>query len=207
MKFKKAILLFIASIYTIISFSCTLNYSKEAQNFEKKPNFVFKNANLDQYEDSIINLRVNLKELEIYDSDKVWAGKDLVFFKIDKKSVDGDKLQAELKGRAGIIKIDEKNNKYFLGKKVFFEDIKEGIVISGDAFFWDKNENILYGTENGPVSLKQGNELYISGVGFIANTLSKEFEFVKSIQGNIETKTEEDTSEENEKQNSQSQEI
>ena len=52
MNFKKAQILITASISVIISFSCSLNYSKEAQNFEKKPNFVFKNANLDQYEEN-----------------------------------------------------------------------------------------------------------------------------------------------------------
>lgn len=188
--FKKAKILFIASILAIISLSCSLNYTKEAQNFEKKPNFVFKNANLDKYEDSSLSLRVNFTELEIYDPDKIWTGKNLRFFKIDKTKIQDDKIGAELKGRAGIIEIDEKNNKYFLGKKVFFEDIKEGLTISGDAFFWDKTGNILYGTETGIVSFKKGDEFYIEGTGFIANTLSKEFEFLHSIKGNINSKEE-----------------
>ena len=88
------------------------------------------------------------------------------------------------------LKIDEKNNKYFLGKKVFFEDLKENLAISGDAFFWDKTENILYGAEKGIVSFKKGDEFYIEGTGFIANTLSKEFEFVQSVKGNINSKEE-----------------
>ena len=71
MNFKKAQILITASISVIISFSCSLNYSKEAQNFEKKPNFVFKNANLDKYENSSLNLRVNFTKLEIYDPDNV----------------------------------------------------------------------------------------------------------------------------------------
>ena len=56
MNFKEAQHFIIASILAIISFSCSLNYSKEAQNFEKKPNFVFKNAILDQYEENSLNL-------------------------------------------------------------------------------------------------------------------------------------------------------
>lgn len=204
--FKKAKFLFIASIPAIISLSCSLNYSKEAQNFEKKPNFVFKNANLDQYEENSLNLRINFMELEIYDSDKIWAGKDLRFFKIDKKSLENGKPEAELKGRAGIIKIDEKNNQYFLGQKVLFEDLKEGLMISGDAFFWNKNENLLYGVEGGSVRVKRGDELFISGEGFIANTLSKEFEFLNSIEGKIQTKTEENENEKNSNQNSEFQE-
>ena len=64
MNFKEVQHFIIASILAIISFSCTLNYSKEAQNFEKKPNFVFKNANLDQYEENSLNLRINFMELK-----------------------------------------------------------------------------------------------------------------------------------------------
>ncbi|AIN93134.1 hypothetical protein H0R90_04695 [Treponema putidum] len=192
MNFKKAQILITASISAIISFSCSLNYSKEVQNFEKKPNFVFKNANLDKYEENSLNLRVNFTELEVYDSDKIWAGKNLRFFKIDKQSVEKEKLEAELKGSAGIINIDEKNNKYFLGQKVSFQDLKEGLIISGEAFFWDKNENILYGIEDGFVTVKQGDELYIRGSGFAANTLSKEFEFLQSIEGDIKTEIEEE---------------
>nr|WP_303932607.1 hypothetical protein [Treponema denticola] len=206
MNFKEAQTFIIASILAIISFSCSLNYSKEAQNFEKKPNFVFKNANLDQYEENSLNLRINFMELEIYDSDRIWAGKNLRFFKIDKKSFESGNPEAELKGRAGIIKIDEKNNQYFLGQKVFFEDLKEGLMISGDAFFWNKNENLLYGVEDGSVKVKRGDELYISGSGFIANTLSKEFEFLNSIEGKIQTKNEENENEENSNRNSESQE-
>jgi len=187
---KKAKFLLIASISAIISLSCSLNYSKEAQNFEKKPNFVFKNANLDKYENSSLNLRVNFTELEIYDPDNVWVGKNLRFFKADKTKLQNDKISAELKGRAGLVKIDEKNNKYFLGQKVFFEDLKENLTIAGDAFFWDKTENILYGTEKGIVSFKKGDEFYIEGTGFIANTLSKEFEFVQSVKGDINSKEE-----------------
>ncbi|UTC64259.1 hypothetical protein E4O00_10535 [Treponema sp. OMZ 788] len=207
MNFKEAQIFVIASIIAIISFSCTLNYSKEAKNFEKKPNFIFKNANLDQYEDAALNLRINLMELEVYDSDKVWAGKNLRFFKIDKKSLGSGRPEAELKGRAGIIKIDEKNNNYFLGQKVFFEDVKEGLTISGEAFFWNKKENILYGVEDNRVTVKKGDEFYISGAGFIANTLSKEFEFLNSIEGKIQTENEEKENEENSNENSESQEI
>ena len=124
-------------------------------------------------------------------------------FKIDKKSFESGNPEAELKGRAGIIKIDEKNNQYFLGQKVLFEDLKEGLMISGDAFFWNKNENLLYGVEGDSVTVKRGDELYISGSGFIANTLSKEFEFLNSIEGKIQTKTEENENEKNSNQNSE----
>ena len=206
MNFKEAQTFIIASILAIISFSCSLNYSKEAQNFENKPNFVFKNAILDQYEENSLNLRINFMELEIYDSDRIWAGKNLRFFKIDKKSLENGKPEAELKGRAGIIKIDEKTNQYFLGQKLFFEDLKEGLMISGDAFFWNKNENLLYGVEGGSVKVKRGDELFINGSGFIANTLSKEFEFLNSIEGKIQTKNKENENEENSNRNSESQE-
>lgn len=193
MSYKKILILFITNL-SIISFSCTLNYSGEAKKFKKKPNFVFKNANLDRYEQNSLSLKVNFEVLEIYDSDKIWAGEKISFIKL-KKPENEEKIQEELKGSAGVIKIDEKENKYFLGKNVAFEDLKENISILGDAFFWDKNANILYGTENGIVSVKKGLELSIRGTGFAADTLSRKLEFSKSVEGLIETEKDKEISE------------
>lgn len=181
MKYEKFILVICISI---ISGSCTLNYSGEAKNFKKKPNFVFKNTNLDRYEDNALTLRIHSGILEVYDADKIWAGENVSFFKMNGN---GAEESVELKGGAGIIKIDENNDKYFLGKHVFFEDVNEKIVISGDAFFWDKTADILYGTANGTVQVEKTGEFSVKGSGFIANTLSRTFEFANSVSGSIET--------------------
>ena len=185
MKYEKFIL---AMCISIISFSCTLNYSKEAKIFEKKPNFVFKNSNLDRYEEDSLSLRISSGALEIYDTDKVWAGEVVSFFKMNGKK-EGTQEQIELRGSAGLIKIDEGDNKYFLGSGVSFEDLKEKIVISGDAFYWDKTAGLLYGTADGTVKVEKLGEFSVKGSGFIANTLSRKFEFTSSVSGSIETET------------------
>ncbi|MGF7109593.1 hypothetical protein [Treponema pedis] len=203
MDIRKIIKIFIISFIGIISFSCTLNYSKEAEFFEKKPNFVFKNSNLDRYEENSLNLKINFDKLEIYDTDKIWAGEKITFVKINSKTDEENKSDGKreklsgYKGSAGIIKIDEKNEKYFLGGKVFFEDIKEGVAISGEAFFWDKTSGVLYGSKEGRVSVKKGEELDITGEGFIANTVSREFEFSSVVSGNILTASEKTEDKEN----------
>ena len=165
MKYEKFIL---AMCISIISFSCTLNYSGEAKKFKKKPNFVFKNTNLDRYE--------------------VWAGEAVSFFKMS-GTKEGTQEQIELKGAAGLIKIDEADDKYFLGNGVSFEDVKEKIIISGDAFYWDKSAGLLYGTASGRVKVEKSGEFSLKGSGFIANTLSRKFEFTNSVSGSIETET------------------
>ena len=185
MKYEKFIL---AMCISIISFSCTLNYSGEAKKFKKKPNFVFKNTNLDRYEGDSLSLRINSGALEIYDTDKVWAGESVSFFKMS-GTKEGTQEQIELRGAAGLIKIDEADDKYFLGNGVSFEDVKEKIIISGDAFYWDKSAGLLYGTASGRVKVEKSGEFSLKGSGFIANTLSRKFEFTNSVSGSIETET------------------
>ncbi len=202
MSIYRTVKIFTISLIGIISFSCTLNYSKEAKLFEKKPNFIFKKSSLDRYEENSLALQVNFDTLEIYDADKIWAGEKIYFVKVDSKQSEEKtktplEILPEYKGFAGILKIDEKSEKYFLGSGVSFEDIKDGLMISGDAFFWDKTASILYGSKTGTVSVKKGNELTVKGKGFIANTLSREFEFTAPVSGSISAASEkkEDTDE------------
>ena len=75
------------------------------------------------------------------------------------------------------------------GTAFFVEDVKEKIIISGDAFYWDKSAGLLYGTASGRVKVEKSGEFSLKGSGFIANTLSRKFEFTNSVSGSIETET------------------
>lgn len=195
MKLSKIIKIFIIVIISIISLSCTLNYTRDVEKVEKRPNFVFKNSNLDRYEENSLNFTINFESLEIYDKDEVMTGETVAFIKINssiynKSNNLNDAIES--KGSAGIIKIDEKNHKYFMGNNVLVEDIKEKLKISGEAFFWDKNTNILFAPKSSTVTVKKGDEINIVGQGFIANTSSREFEFSDKVLGDIITKTKEE---------------
>jgi len=106
------------------------------------------------------------KEKEIYNKKNIIAVKYSLGDKDDEKYDEKVKISSEIRNK-------------------IYEELKEGLMISGEAFFWNKNENLLYGVEDGSVTVKRGDELYISGEGFIANTLSKEFEFLNSIADNV----------------------
>ncbi len=186
---KRKWLLIIISV--VLVSSCSLNYGDKKNEFDKMPNFVFKDASLDRYEDDKVSLKIKFEELEVYDQDKIWVGKKIHFTQINKNAKSDknnkSKKMIESKGYAGLIKIDEEKEQYFLGEKVFFEDVKEKLLISGKAFFWDKNAGLLYAPSKDIISIKKADELYIKGSGFIANTISREFEFSNSIEGTIST--------------------
>lgn len=198
MRLNKLVCFFICACFFI--FSCSLNYGDKKKGFDKKPNFVFINSNLDKYEKNSISLKIIFDKLEIYDEDKVWAGENVEFIRIEKDKYDNPKFDGKeivpaSKGYAGIIKIDESKNKYYLGKNVFFQDMQEGVEISGQAFFWDKTENILYAPDGEKVSVKRKSELDIQGAGFSANTLSREFEFNNTVTGVMSNDFDKETAE------------
>lgn len=172
-----------AVVIFIIFSSCSLNYDKSAAHFEKRPNMVFKNITLDRYEEKKLTMKIDSERLEMYDSEKIWAGKNLRFIQLEKNN----KNKNEFSGFAGAVLIDNGKDEYFLGKTVEFKYEKDGIIISSPALYWLKKENMLFAPESQPVSIQKNNEVSLTGYGFVANTSAKSFELNSAVNGLIET--------------------
>lgn len=166
--------------------SCSLNYNKSAAHFEKRPNMVFKNIVLEKYEKNKITMKITSERLEMYETEKIWAGKNLQFIQFPKNKTDKN----ELSGFAGAALIDNSKDEYFLGKNVEFKSEEDGLKIRSTALYWLKKEHILFSPENQMVSIQKNNEVSLTGFGFSANTLSKTFELNSNIKGLIETEKE-----------------
>lgn len=179
-----------ACFYTLIMifFSCSLDYNKSAAYFDKRPNLVFKNITLEKYEDKKMTMKINSERLEMYETEKIWAGRNLKFVQFAKK---GGKN--EFSGSAGAALIDNGKDEYFLGNNVEFKSEEDSLTISSAALFWMKKENMLFAPEDKVVSIQKSGEVTLSGLGFAANTAAKTFEISSGVKGIIETdKTDKD---------------
>ncbi|PIE97943.1 MAG: hypothetical protein CR988_05475 [Treponema sp.] len=137
--------------------------------------------------------------LENYVDDRVSAGRGLYFinYNLNEKPNDNNEYPVKIKGRIGSILFDEKNNEFFLGDSVFLKIAKEDLTISAPMLFFNRNKHVVSAPAESTVEIKKGYDLIISGKGFVANTLSKNFVF-KSAKG-IVSKTPENTETENSK--------
>ena len=186
--FKK---LYVPLCVSFICFSCSIDYGRLKQEGEKRPNIVFKEINVDRYENASPNLLLFCNRLEMYSKDKIWVGDRLEFKQLEK-----GKREEEFTGKAILVLIDEQKEEYYLGKSVEFVSIKDKLTIKAPSLYWLKKEKLLTSTKDDEVSIEKKDEMSIKGRGFIANTASKEFEMQSQIEGVIDTRSEEEKTQE-----------
>lgn len=178
---RKMQVLYLLSLFFF--FSCSIDYSKEAIESEKRPNLVFKNIKVDRYKESEKDIVIFCERLEMYNKDKIWAGKKITFNQINKQT-----KEDEFKGNAGSVLIDNKGEEYFLSNNVEFISYKEKLKIFSPSLYWQKNAHLLSSSVEDEVSITKENEMSFKGKGFIANTASKEFELTSEVEGVIDRK-------------------
>ena len=175
-------------IFLFVCLACSIDYGRLKEKGEKRPNIVFKEINVDRYESAFPNLLLFCKRLEMYSKDKMWVGEELEFRQLEK----GRSESEEFTGKAALALIDEQKEEYYLGKSVEFVSIKDKLSIKAPSLYWLKREKLLTSTKDDEVSIEKKDEMLIKGCGFIANTASKEFELKSKIEGEIDTRSEEE---------------
>ena len=149
--------------------ACSFNYQELPEQTVPQPDMIFTNVTLKRYEDTLVDLSVYAQELEMYDEEKIWAGKHISFIQYDKKT-----QKESMKGQTGILYIDEKAEEYSLGDTVSFQLIEDDFSIRSPALIWKKT-----------VTITQKDEVTVEGKSFAANTAAKEFAFNESTIGTI----------------------
>lgn len=160
--------------------ACSFNYQELPEQTAPQPDMIFTNVTLKRYEDTLVDLSVYAQELEMYDEEKIWAGKHINFVQYDKKT-----QKESMKGQTGILYIDEKAEEYSLGNTVSFQLIEDDFSIRSPALIWKKNENFLSAPTDETVTITQKDEITIEGKSFAANTAAKEFSFNEGTTGTI----------------------
>lgn len=154
-----------------------------------QPDMVFTNVTLKRYTDALVDLDVRAQALEMYDEEKIWAGRGISFTQYDTNA-----QKESIKGKTGILYIEEKSEEYSLGNDVAFHLLEDDIAIKGEALVWKKKEHLLSAPTNEKVSITQKDEMTVEGRSFAANTVTKAFTFSESAHGTIRIKEEQSTS-------------
>jgi len=160
--------------------ACSFNYQEVPEQTVPHPDMVFENVTLKRYDNALVDLNVYAKELEMYDEEKIWAGKNISFIQYDSKT-----RNESMKGQTGILYIDEKSEEYSLGNTVFFHLIEDDFSIRSSALIWKKKENLLSAPADETVTISQKDEITVEGKSFAANTAAKAFAFNDGTAGTI----------------------
>ena len=160
--------------------ACSSNYQEVPEQTVPQPDMIFENVTLKRYDNALVDLSVYAKELEMYDEEKIWAGKNISFIQYDNKT-----RNESMKGETGILYIDEKSEEYSLGNTVFFHLIEDDFSIKSPALIWKKKENLLSAPADETVTISKKDESTIEGKSFAANTAAKAFAFNEGTTGSI----------------------
>jgi hypothetical protein len=159
--------------------SCSFNYNEGLDTTKSYPDMEMTGVTLSRYEDARVSMTLNAGILELYNSDKVWAGTDVSFTQYSK---DGDgKIESE--ASAGIALIDDEASLYSLGNDVRFVVVKDDLSVEATDLQWAKKTNRLCGSESGEVEITKGDGTLLRGTGFFADTLSREYWFSGVVEG------------------------
>lgn len=77
-------LLPVFAVFLLIS--CSFNYQELPEQTTLHPDMIFANVTLKRYSNALPDLTVYAKELEMYDEEKIWAGKTIIFVQYDEKT-------------------------------------------------------------------------------------------------------------------------
>lgn len=171
-----------AAYAVLCSAACTFNYQDSPQAGNKQPDMLFSHVTFRRYEDAQLDTVARIKLLEMYDSEKIWAGEHIAFTRYAQGS---GTPKESMTGDAGLMLIEEYSGTYNLGDTVSFHLIDDDYRITSPALLFNKNENLLTAPQDAEVAISHGSDTTVKGKNFSANTQTKEYSFKKQTSGVI----------------------
>jgi len=150
------------AIIPVLFLSCSFNYNEGLDGEKAYPDMEMSGVSLSRYENARVTIVLSAGMLEIYDSDRVWAGSDVAFVQY---AADGTGA-VESEAKSGIILIDDSASVYSLGGDVEFHQVKEDIKLRAGDLQWSKKTSRLSGSKTGEVEIDDGSGTVLRGAGF-----------------------------------------
>lgn len=169
-------------------FSCSLKYDEVVLAEEKIPELIFQDTQLTRYENNKVTLELNAGVLEQYKNSSETFAKGVNFSAYD----DDGKLST--KGACGLLMTNTDSELYELYDGIELFSQSEKVNFYADVLKWNaKSEQLTSG--RGDMVKIEKDDATIRGTGFAASGISKNFSFRGTVTGEIETKNDEEKSE------------
>jgi len=159
--------------------SCSFNYGTDAGEGPPVPGLVIENAHAKRYESGALSVVIEAGTIEMYDTDRVWAGSGVSFLQY---AADGSGT-VEAEGQADLLLVDDADKVYTLGGSARFRYVPDGISLETSDIRWEKETSRLRGSSDGAVRIEKDDGSRIDGTGFYADTLARSYRFGGSVSG------------------------
>lgn len=169
-------------LVTVILFaSCSLDYGHTDDTESSNPEFIFKNASFNRFEEKNLVMQLKAERLEQYKTDNAMFAQNIEFSTWNKKN------ELQNTGKCALLDINNKDKIYYLFKEILIKNIPQNVEIQAENLKWDNDSEQLTSGLNDEVTVKR-DDLQISGKAFSASGISKSFVFNETVQGVIMTK-------------------
>jgi len=186
--FKKVILL---TILFLTFFSCSLNYGTEQNPESSVPEFTFSQVAFIRYEDNKMSMDLTAEKLEQYKNDGSSFAKNAYFKTYDKDGI------LDTDGFCGLLSVNSKNEIYSLFDGISIKIYSQELSITADSLrFNAKTEQLTSGIDQTVTISKK--DTSVSGTGFSASGVSRQYSFSNKIEGTVIEKDRENVENEEE---------
>lgn len=178
---KSYFLLFMISM--LFSFSCSLNYLNGENSEDSTPEFCFKNASYQKFEDNKKKVSLKAEQMEQYKIDGAVFAKNASFETFDSEG------KPETEGQCDLVSANTQRKIYTLYGNISLTLPKQEMTICADSLNFNKKTEQITSGKTGEVRLTK-KDISMSGYGFSASGVSKSFSFIDTVSGVIKTNDE-----------------
>ncbi|ULQ61092.1 hypothetical protein K7I13_07520 [Brucepastera parasyntrophica] len=164
---------------------CSFNYNDGLDYERAVPDMVFMEASAGRYENAQLSMLFSARLLEIYDTDRIWAGEGVFFTEYSGNGA--ETIEAE--GSAGVMLINDEAEIYSLGMGASFYVVSDSIYLRAPDLRWQKKQHHLSAPHAGLVEIEKDDGSIIRGTGFFADTLSHSYSFENEVSGILSRET------------------
>ena len=166
---KKVKTVFILT-WTGFFLSCSLNYGTEQSSESTVPEFSFKNAVFNRYEDGTTSISLQAEKLEQYKSDGSSYAQNAKFKTYSKSG------ELDTEGFCQLLASNTNNREYSLFNGISLNIYSQDLKLQAQSLHFNGKTEQLTSDRNDTVTIERNNTV-IQGKGFSASAVSKTYSF------------------------------
>lgn len=174
---KKVKTVFILT-WTGFFLSCSLNYGTEQSSESTVPEFSFKNAVFNRYEDGTTSISLQAEKLEQYKSDGSSYAQNAEFKTYSKSG------ELDTEGFCQLLASNTNSKEYSLFDGISLNIYSQDLKLQAQSLHYNGKTEQLTSDRNETVTIERKNTV-IQGKGFSASAVSKTYSFENQVSGTI----------------------
>ncbi len=165
-------------IWTGFFLSCSLNYGTEQSSESTVPEFSFKNAVFNRYEDGTPSISLQAEKLEQYKSDGSSYAQNAKFKTYSKSG------ELDTEGFCQLLASNTNDREYSLFNGISLNIYSQDLKLQAQSLHFNGKTEQLTSDRNDTVTIERKNTV-IQGKGFSASAVSKTYSFENQVSGTI----------------------